>query len=249
MTTTRRKQHRAGPSGKAALASLLRLLRLTEEQADAREPLEMIIIVLASLKGGVGKSLVAILLVEWCNHMGIPVDIIDTDPGQTLRTWAGDCEGESRSVVREGARLVVVDTAGNSGGCLPWLRKAAIVVCPFRPNFADLSRTATWFVGLPTKLRRKFLFLPNAVGVSQEHKSGIQSIAALVRQQKQGRVLTECTLRNRDFVYPGVSKGLPRNFFALGSRFKDAQREADLMAGTIMKELGERGKHGARQSH
>ncbi|MEM7495499.1 MAG: hypothetical protein AAF471_05055 [Myxococcota bacterium] len=219
---------------------------LADLRTNSQEVLE---IVVASLKGGAGKSLIATLLVEWCNHMEIPVDIIDTDPGQTLRTWVRHCQQEARAVVQEGARLVVVDTAGNSGSCLPWLRRAAVVVCPFRPNFADLNRTATWFIGLPTDLRRKFLFLPNAVGISREHKSGIQSITALVQKCEQGRVLNECALRDRNFVYPGMSKGLPKNFFTLGSRFKNAQREAGLMASTIIEQLSKRENHGARRSN
>ena len=224
-----------------APARFLQLLRRKDRQAGAFE------IVSANLKGGVGKSLVAILLIEWCNHMGIPVNVIDTDPGQTLRTWVRYCEQESRPVAQTETSLVVVDTAGNSGSCLPWLRTATVIVCPFRPNFADLGRTANWFVSLPASLQRKFLFLPNAVGVSQEHTSGIESMNALVRQQKQGKVLTKCALRNRDFAYPGVSKGLPKNFFALGSRFKAAQREAEVMANTIIKELNQRGRHGTQQ--
>lgn len=209
------------------------------------------VLVVANPKGGAGKSTVAALLVDWCNHAGIPVDVTDTDPGQTLRGWVRHCEQESRPVVQEGASLLVVDTAGNSGSCLPWLHKAAMVVCPFRPNFADLSRVAAWFVDLPTELQRKFFFLPNAVGVSREHKTGIQGITALVREHKQGVVLSECPLRNRDFVYPGMIKGLPKNFFALGGRFKSAQREAELMTSTIIKQLNQpdkRGKHAARRS-
>ena len=210
---------------------------------------EVFRIVLASPKGGVGKSLIAILLVEWCNHMSIPVAVIDTDPGQTLQTWVRYCEQESRAVTQTQAALVVVDTAGNSGSCLPWLGKATVIVCPFRPNFTDLSRTASWFVSLPAHLQGKFLFLPNAVGVSQEHQRSVENISALVRQQQQGKVLTGCALRNRDFVYPGVSKGLPKNFFALGSRFQAAQREAEAMTSTIIQELNQRGKHAARQSN
>lgn len=225
----------------AAPARFVPTLRRHSRQTRAFE------IVLASLKGGVGKSLVAILLTEWCNHMGIPIDVIDTDPGQTLQTWVRHCAQESRSVAHTGTSLAVVDTAGNSGSCLPWLRRATIIVCPFRPNFTDLRRTATWFVSLPVDLQCKFLFLPNAVGVSQEHTSSIESISALVRQQQQGKVLTECALRNRDFVYPGVSKGLPKNFFALGSRFQAAQQEAERMANTIIKELNQRGNHGTQQ--
>jgi len=225
----------------AAPARFVQNLRRHSQQTHAFK------IVLASLKGGVGKSLIAILLTEWCNYMGIPIDIIDTDPGQTLQTWVQHCAQESRLVAQPGTSLVVVDTAGNSGSCLPWLRRATIIVCPFRPNFTDLSRTATWFVSLPADLQRKFLFLPNAVGVSQEHISGIESISALVQQQQQGKVLTECALRNRDFVYPGVSKGLPQNFFTLGSRFQAAQREAERMANTIIKELNQRGNHGTQQ--
>ncbi|MEM7496281.1 MAG: hypothetical protein AAF471_09345, partial [Myxococcota bacterium] len=73
-------------------------------------------IVVVGPKGGNAKSMTAALIIELCNHLGIPVDMIDTDPGQTLRAWVQYCAQESRAVVQEGAPLLVVDTAGSDGG-------------------------------------------------------------------------------------------------------------------------------------
>ena len=196
------------------------------------------LLVLANPKGGNGKSHMGALIIEWCNYIGIAVDLIDTDPGQTLRTWAKYCFEESRPVVREGASLIVVDTAGTEGGCLPWLDKATLVACPFRPNFADLDRLATWFLGFSPQIQRKFVFLPNAIVMAAKHQRGISSFTKLVKQQGHGKLLTHCVMKQRDAIYPDVLEGISQNFFALGYRYKDAQKESAHVVQAILRQLG-----------
>lgn len=43
-------------------------------------------IVITSDKGGVGKSTLAALIIEWLNFNNILVDLVDADPIQTTRT-------------------------------------------------------------------------------------------------------------------------------------------------------------------
>lgn len=206
-------------------------------------------LVLANPKGGNGKSHMGALIIEWCNYVGIAVDMTDTDPGQTLRTWARYCLEESRPVVQEGASLIVVDTAGTEGGCLPWLDKATLVVCPFRPNFADLDRLATWFLGFSPQVQRKFVFLPNAVGTAAKHQRGISSLMKLVERQGHGKLLTNCITKQRDAIYPDVLEGIPQNFFTLGYRYKDAQKESARVVQAILRRLGLKTTRARSKSH
>ncbi len=195
-------------------------------------------IIVAGPKGGNAKSLTAALIIELCNHLGIPIDMIDADPGQTLRAWVQYCAQESRVVVQEDASLLVVDTAGSDGGSLPWLNKADLVVCPFRPNFADLDRIGAWFNAFPAAIQRKFVFVPIAVGLAAGHQRGIQALVELVKQQGNGTVLQDCVIKNREGVYPRVLEGMQRNFFMLGYRYKDARQESARMGLAILRRVG-----------
>lgn len=56
-------------------------------------------IVIASDKGGVGKSTLAALIIEWMNFNNIPVDLLDADPIQTTRTWVDNCASDGRIVL------------------------------------------------------------------------------------------------------------------------------------------------------
>ena len=48
----------------------------------------MPVIVMASPKGGVGKSTVSVLLATGFARLGAEVTIIDTDPNRSLSRWA-----------------------------------------------------------------------------------------------------------------------------------------------------------------
>lgn len=209
---------------------------------------KQIVIVVANPKGGNGKSLIAALLIEWLNHLGIPVDMVDTDPGQTLATWVEYCAQESRVVVQQGAPLLIVDTAGTDGGCLPWLTRADLIVCPFRPNFADLDRIGVWFKAFPANTQRKFVFVPNAVGLAAKHQRGICALTELVTRQGHGTMLQGHVIKNREGVYPDVLEGMPHNFFTLGYRYRNAQQESAHIGRVILRKVGikARGPRGKR---
>ena len=48
-------------------------------------------IVITSDKGGVGKSTLAALIIEWLNFNNILVNLVDADPIQTTRTCSDNC--------------------------------------------------------------------------------------------------------------------------------------------------------------
>jgi cellulose biosynthesis protein BcsQ len=198
----------------------------------------MAIIVFANPKGGVGKSTIAALFVEWCDHKKFSINTVDGDPNQTFNTWCIYRTNEGRPILQNKANvdITVVDTAGTSNSAITWLQKADIVITPFKPNFADLDLTVQWFQSLNPKLQSKMLFVPNMIGQASEHTYGIEEIKKITVDAGQGRVLAEFALKNRDAVYPEVLKGLSSNFFELGSKFKGAQEEFGKLAAAILKD-------------
>ncbi len=198
----------------------------------------MAVIVFANPKGGVGKSTIAALFVEWCDHKKFSINTVDGDPNQTFNTWCIYRTNEGRPIRQNKANvdITVVDTAGTSNSAITWLQKADIVITPFKPNFADLDLTVQWFQSLNPKLQSKMLFVPNMIGQASEHTYGIEEIKKITVDAGQGRVLAEFALKNRDAVYPEVLKGLSSNFFELGSKFKGAQEEFGKLAAAILKD-------------
>lgn len=197
-------------------------------------------VVLANCKGGVGKSTMAALLVEWLNHEKISVDIFDGDPNQTLQMWASYCQEEGRPVLspKDNVQITIVDTAGTSGSAITWIQKADIIICPFRATFADLDATLSWFRSLNSELQEKFLFVPNMLGVASEQKNAIEDVRKLLKELKRGSLLEKGFLKNRDAIYPDILKGHSKNFFSRGSRFDPAKKEARTVAKNILERAG-----------
>lgn len=198
----------------------------------------MTTIVFANPKGGVGKSTIAALFVEWCDYKNMSISVFDGDPNQTFNTWCIYRANEGRPIEQKksGINITVVDTAGNSNSAITWLQKADIVITPFKPNFADLDITVQWFQSLNSKVQSKMLFVPNMTGQASEHAYGIEQIKKITQDAKHGKVLAEMALKNRDAVYPEVLKGLPNNFFELGAKYKSAQEEFSNLANAILKD-------------
>lgn len=195
-------------------------------------------VVFANPKGGVGKSTIAALFVEWCDHKNMSIDTVDGDPNQTFNTWCIYRTKEGRPLPQKKSKIniTVVDTAGTSNSAITWLQKADIVIAPFKPNFADLDLTVQWFQSLNPKLQAKILFVPNMTGQASEHSYGIEEIKKIVKDAGNGKVLAELALKNRDAVYPEVLKGLSQNFFDLGTKYKNAQDEFGKLATAIIKD-------------
>ncbi len=67
---------------------------LSVEQPMNLEPNYLIAI--TGDKGGVGKSTLTALLVEWLLFTGRKVQVIDADPNQTTQTWLDKCREKGR---------------------------------------------------------------------------------------------------------------------------------------------------------
>lgn len=175
-------------------------------------------IVVTGEKGGVGKSTVACLLTEWLLHLKCSVRVVDVDPNETTREWVESCAEQGRLVSSDvGADYLVVDTAGRSGGGLKFVQEAHLILAPFQPLAADVSRVVSWFMALHPRLQQKVAFIPNRLRpamLTKEQRAGIAQIEKLIEHEGNGHLI-QPGLIDRLAVYPLIFDGSAENFFSL----------------------------------
>nr|WP_012477939.1 ParA family protein [Rickettsia monacensis]ABQ85886.1 ParA-like protein [Rickettsia monacensis] len=168
-------------------------------------------IVITSDKGGVGKSTIAALIIEWLNFNGIKVNLIDADPIQSTRTWVNNCKSDGRAVVCSDAHYLIIDTAGTSGAGLSWIQKCDIIIAPFQSHYADVKTILDWFYSINIKLQQKVMFVPNRYQKTNEHKEGVAHVQKAVQSENAGILLSH--LSNRPAIYGTILNGSSFNFF------------------------------------
>ena len=168
-------------------------------------------IVITSDKGGVGKSTLAALIIEWLNFNNISVDLVDADPIQTTRTWSDNCAYDGRIVLSKTADYLIVDTAGTSGAGLNWLQKGDIIIAPFQPHYADIKTVLDWFYVINPTLQKKVMFIPNRYQKTNEQKDGLLQVKKVLDTENAGTLLP--FLSNRPAIYGSLLNGSNINFF------------------------------------
>lgn len=169
-------------------------------------------IVITSDKGGVGKSTLAALIIEWLNFNNISVDLVDADPIQTTRTWSDNCASDGRIVLsKTAADYLIVDTAGTSSAGLNWLQKGDIIIAPFQPHYADIKTVLDWFYVINPKLQKKVMFIPNRYQKTNEQKDGLLQVKKVLDTENAGTLLP--FLSNRPAIYGSLLNGSNINFF------------------------------------
>ena len=169
-------------------------------------------IVITSDKGGVGKSTLAALIIEWLNFNNISVDLVDADPIQTTRTWSDNCASDGRIVLsKTAADYLIVDTAGTSGAGLNWLQKGDIIIASFQPHYADIKTVLDWFYIINPKLQKKVMFIPNRYQKTNEQKDGLLQVKKVLDTENAGTLLP--FLSNRPAIYGSLLNGSNINFF------------------------------------
>jgi chromosome partitioning protein len=138
--------------------------------------------------------------------------LIDTDPIQTSQTWANNCKQEGRQVSQTPATYQIIDTAGSSGSALSWLAQADLILVPFRPHYADLQTTTTWFTSLKPDWQAKITFIPNHWQNTKEQRQGLVELKEVIEEEKQGKITNPLT--NRPALYGTLLNGSKDNFFA-----------------------------------
>lgn len=169
-------------------------------------------IVITSDKGGVGKSTLAALIIEWLNFNNILVDLVDADPIQTTRTWSDNCASDGRIVLSKTTpEYLIVDTAGTSGAGLNWLQKGDTIIAPFQPHYADIKTVLDWFHVINSTLQKKVMFVPNRYQKTNEQKDGLIQVKKVLDTENVGILLP--TLSNRPAIYGALLNGCNTNFF------------------------------------
>lgn len=201
-------------------------------------------IVIANPKGGVGKSLLAILLTEWLESRGIGVDLVDADQNRTVGVWKDLCRQKGR-LVGQGHDLQVVDTAGLPGTLFPYVEDADLVLCPLEPLTPVISRLVVWVGDLSASVRSKLALVPNRLrspNLTRDEHEGLKQVAALLDgyQLEQRQFLPG--LSDRRAVYGRLYNGSQRGFFDWeGSpSVKNAQEEARAVFVAVEALLAER---------
>lgn len=160
-------------------------------------------IVVASPKGGAGKSTTAILLGTELAHAGIQVTMLDCDPNKSLTLWAERAtvpenievlsEITESSIVRairdkEGdGRIVIVDLEGIASRLVSRaISQADLVLTPMRATTLDatigaraLELVAEEEEALDRRIRHAVVFTMTKAILSRQHKG----IAASLRDQ------------------------------------------------------------------
>lgn len=167
---------------------------------------------IASDKGGVGKSTLAALIIEYLNFKNIPINLKDADPIQTSQRWVNNCLKDSRNVLSDNAKYLVIDTAGTSGGNLTHLEDAHIVIVPFQPHYADITTILRWFKFVHPIIQKKVVFVPNRYQKTNEQKEGLLSVQKAIEKNGAGFLLPY--ISNRPAIYGTLLNGSGANFFA-----------------------------------
>ena len=139
-----------------------------------------LVVAMASLKGGTGKTTMALNLAVAAHETGLQTVVIDVDPQQASAKW-GDLRAITGktptvisamaarlsqtidSIIRLGAELVVIDTAAHAEGILvSSIDLADLILIPCRPTIVDLQYLATT-IQLTTLRQKTAAVVLNAV--------------------------------------------------------------------------------------
>jgi len=164
-------------------------------------------------KGGVGKSTIAGLLVQWFKSKNYTVNILDADPNRTIYTWLEKCKNNNYEFCStKEANLLVIDTAGTAGSSLiRYVKDADIIIIPFQPHIADLEIVIGWFLSINESLQKRVVFIPNRKEGTNEQKEGTSQVLKIITEQQRGFLLEG--LSNRPAVYPTLLNALSENYF------------------------------------
>jgi cellulose biosynthesis protein BcsQ len=171
------------------------------------------IITIASDKGGVGKSTLAALIIEYLNFNNISVGLVDADPIVTSTIWVNNCLENGRNVLSDNPEYLIIDTAGTIGAGLNWINKATVIIVPFKPHYADINTVWNWFESIGSHLRQKVIFVPNQYQKTNEQKECILRIKTAIDDMGYGYLLPSC-ISNRPAIYGPLFLGSDTNFFA-----------------------------------
>jgi chromosome partitioning protein len=143
-------------------------------------------IVMATQKGGSGKSTLSIGLAVAAQQAGHVVRLIETDKQGTLSNWqyrrglaepiveavydARDIETRLQALQRGGVTLTIIDTAaGINAATTAAIRHCDLCLIPSRPSVADVEATAAT-LSVARAWRKPFAFILNQTPIRGGHR-------------------------------------------------------------------------------
>lgn len=160
----------------------------------------MRVILIASQKGGAGKSTLACHFAVLAGTARSPALLIDADPQGSLSYWHGlrdrelpllvkSAGGDAAAILRDaeasGIGTVIVDSAPHNAPALAeWVRAADLIAVPVRPGLFDLAAAAVTFQ-MVQSLKGQAVAVLNACPPPGAH--GVPSIAQEARQALEGQ--------------------------------------------------------------
>jgi chromosome partitioning protein len=178
----------------------------------------MYVLVLASQKGGAGKTTLAFHLAVAAEAAGVgPAVLVDTDPQGTLTKWWETREAETPKMAKAevtelgsllgrlkdaGFQLAIIDTAGRSSEANRAIIEAAdLILMPVKPSAADL-----WALGATVdvcnNLNRPFIF-----AVCQATRNAAMTVQAVAALASHGPV-APIVIHNRVSYAAAMGSGL-----------------------------------------
>jgi chromosome partitioning protein len=215
-------------------------------------------IVLATQKGGSGKTTLAIGLALAAIQAGHTVRLIETDSQGTLSNWqsrrpyaepivepsyvAGDFEQRLQSLDREGITLAIIDTAGGLNAITTSaIRHADLCLIPARPSVADIEATAST-LSVARAWNTPFAFILNQTPIRGQRLSNAAGTLGEEASLDMSDVVARPFIVMRNDHQDALSAGLAVNEYAPASKSAEEIRclwqwvEARLNAGAAVRE-------------
>ena len=228
-------------------------------------------IVLATQKGGSGKTTLAIGLALAAIQAGHTVRLIETDSQGTLSNWqsrrpyaepivepvyaAGDVEQRLQSLDRDGVTLTIIDTAGGvSAATTSAIRYADLCLIPARPSIADIEATAST-LSVIRAWNKPFAFVLNQTPIRGQRLNNAATALGDEAALDIAGVVAQPFIVMRNDHQDALSAGLAVNEYAPASKSADEIRglwqwvEAKLNAGAAVQEEDRRRIAGSPACH
>jgi chromosome partitioning protein len=212
-------------------------------------------IVLATQKGGSGRTTLAIGLALAAMQAGHTVRLIETDSQGTLSNWqarrayaepivepiyvAGEIEQRLRSLSQSGVTLTIIDTAGGlSAATATAIRCADLCLIPARPTIADVEATAST-LHIIRASDKPFAFVLNQTPIRGQRINNAATALSDAAALDMSGVLAQPFIVMRNDHQDALSAGLAVSEYAPHSKSADEVRglwqwvEAKLMAAEL----------------
>jgi chromosome partitioning protein len=198
-------------------------------------------IVLATQKGGAGKSTLAIGLALAAAQAGHTVSLLETDIQGTLSNWqnrrphaeplvepvcaAGDVEHRLASLDRSGVTLTVIDTAGGvSAATTAAIRYGDFCLIPARPSIADIEATASTLHTIRA-WKKPFAFVLNQTPIRGQRINNAATALADEAARDMAGILAQPFIVMRNDHQDALSAGLAVSEYAPEGKSAEEIRE------------------------